>query len=1075
MQICDDCIMIDDKETVFFSNTPKKLIQCLEDEFFFSKISRGKRRYLIIPSMSSHSLFLHKWASNPQLGIGMGVSFCTLFQFFSSPIFEGEQSSPDQWFLSELTIHIYAKLCRYLDSSEEIFEPLQRYLMHGTEERIVKLSQRLARLFLDYSLYGNFVASPEKEWQQRLLYEIFYEEKWPLIKRDQKARVEQAGIKNCVIALYVPDILPPVYRFFFSILSKSNRVLYFFLSPSFLYIEDALSEKEKNRLLGKWIGKGKKISAETEALFSDTNDLVSHFISLKKKLFLSMDQHDHIPLDQYDFTEPLWSSAAAKRASLLKAIKQDMGYLRNPSLEPICQRENLDGSLTFHVVSSKFREMQIVLLDIHENLKQTKGTLSDVCIVAPNMEEYIPYIHRVFGDEQQGLGYKITGVRAFPRSSFAAALTTFFSLIGGRFDAQEILSLLRNPSFYTKALFTEEEVEKIVEWIEKAKIEWGWDLAQRREITKNEEIYDRSFTWGVQKIFSRFLFFQEDPWSYEGYLPIEGISFSDMELFERFFTLLTRLQQEVSKIEKMQKASSDQWAQAFETIIVQFFSTGEDPYDQAIFLQVSSFLRTMRLSEKIQQDLLSFRCFKELLIAELQKKERQYHGGFLESLTFCSFQDFSCFPYKIIYLIGMNDSFPKVNRPFHLNLLDKKRDDYVPDSSERDRNAFLNVLLCCEEKLCISYLQEPKAPSVLVEELWTYLDKSYCYRHEKISPYLVIRHAPYGYDIQEIERYSGHLHYEYQAAKASFSLKEPSFPFFRQHNFEEQSSLSISLLQSLFAHPIRFFYQQVLRVFLDREREEEDFIFSSYKLTDVLRWSHHRPIHTIVDVLQRKSSFPIGIFRDIAEEKITKEVKKYHEHLEELAISKETIFDVVLEADCSSPVFVEEHLMRHPPVICEYGGKKIRIVGTLENVSSKGLILHAEKNDISLLKNIPKILVYLHLCIDFPHRVCFVKESLSQDFFWDKSLFEVLYGYYRAASMSVSPLYPFWAKALMLQDVEKMEREIQSVRHLPFEDPYLDEFLSQPLQNAGEDICHYWKEHFSEFFAPIQKILEEMR
>src|SRR5205085_4764515 len=119
-------------------------------------------------------------------------------------------------------------------------------------------------------------------------------------------------------------------------------------------------------------------------------------------------------------------------------------------------------------------------------------------------------------------------------------------------------------------------------------------------------------------------------------------------------------------------------------------------------------------------------------------------AGFLSGqLTFCALKPMRSVPFKIICLLGLNDTaYPRHSRApgFDLVAQDPKRGDRnIRDS---DRALFLEALLSAREVFYLSYVgqslrdNKPLPPSVLVSELLDYVAENFDVAIDK----LVVRH-----------------------------------------------------------------------------------------------------------------------------------------------------------------------------------------------------------------------------------------------------------------------------------------------------------------------------------------------
>jgi exodeoxyribonuclease V gamma subunit len=130
-------------------------------------------------------------------------------------------------------------------------------------------------------------------------------------------------------------------------------------------------------------------------------------------------------------------------------------------------------------------------------------------------------------------------------------------------------------------------------------------------------------------------------------------------------------------------------------------------------------------------------------------EEDRFGSGFITGgVTFCALKPMRSIPFKVIALIGMNDSaFPRTDRHLSFDLMAQK--PRLGDRSLRadDRYLFLETLLSARERLHISYVGQSirdnseAPPSVLVSELLDYVAQAYeLPGHDVVKDHVLVRH-----------------------------------------------------------------------------------------------------------------------------------------------------------------------------------------------------------------------------------------------------------------------------------------------------------------------------------------------
>src|SRR5207237_7508830 len=125
----------------------------------------------------------------------------------------------------------------------------------------------------------------------------------------------------------------------------------------------------------------------------------------------------------------------------------------------------------------------------------------------------------------------------------------------------------------------------------------------------------------------------------------------------------------------------------------------------------------------------------DVVVAQLEYSldESSSGAGFLSGqLTFCALKPMRSVPFKVVCLLGLNDTaFPRHDRAPGFDLLaqyPKRGDRNIRDS---DRALFLEALLSAREVFYLSYVgqslrdNQPLPPSVLVSELLDYVVENF--------------------------------------------------------------------------------------------------------------------------------------------------------------------------------------------------------------------------------------------------------------------------------------------------------------------------------------------------------------
>ena len=111
-------------------------------------------------------------------------------------------------------------------------------------------------------------------------------------------------------------------------------------------------------------------------------------------------------------------------------------------------------------------------------------------------------------------------------------------------------------------------------------------------------------------------------------------------------------------------------------------------------------------------------------------------------VNFCTLMPMRAVPFKVVCMLGLNDAdYPRTVQPIGFDLVPHSQRKKGDRSRKLDdRYLFLEAVLSARESLYLSYVgrscfnNEPLMPSVLVSELFEYLDRSFCYDDPCLKP-----------------------------------------------------------------------------------------------------------------------------------------------------------------------------------------------------------------------------------------------------------------------------------------------------------------------------------------------------
>ena len=183
-------------------------------------------------------------------------------------------------------------------------------------------------------------------------------------------------------------------------------------------------------------------------------------------------------------------------------------------------------------------------------------------------------------------------------------------------------------------------------------------------------------------------------------------------------------------------------------------------------------------------------------------------------------------------------------------MLGKDCSEYCPSSVDDDRYLFLEAIHSAQDYLLISYQgyhqrdHKESQPSLLVEELFSYLDKCYTIQGAKISDHCIVKHpfdafdARYFQSAPFLHNFSSH---HFAAAQSLYSSSPlPSHCFlddlfqWKPSSFSSCSHIDLRHLMAAIKNPIKFHLNQRLGIYLQSEKDrhiqrEEELVISIFR------------------------------------------------------------------------------------------------------------------------------------------------------------------------------------------------------------------------------------------------------
>jgi exodeoxyribonuclease V gamma subunit len=712
-----------------------------------------------------------------------------------------------------------------LQLDQPVFMTLQGYLIGKNRDlKLYQLSAKIADIFDQYTLFrGDMLekweAGKESHWQA-VLWRALVDEAGNLHRAEIKKRFLQVLPEVSKgetafpsrITLFGISYLPKFHLDFLTAVSTVIEVNLFVMSPCREYWSDILPARRLVRL-----------SSEDRSHRIEGNPLLASLGRLGRDFSEMIVEYGAA----CGGAEDLYRQPAG--SSLLELIQNDILALEGAGDTGQPKHAILpgDSSLRISCCHSPMREVEV----LHDTLLEMFSSMSelaprDILVMTPDLETYAPYISAVFeGLPEIGrrIPYSIADRSIGSEGWLTQALLAIFNLPGKRFPVTGVMDILSFPSVSAAFGIEAADFDLVRSWLEQLRVRWGMDEVER-EREGFPSYRENSWRAGLDRLLLGYAMPDEDI-LFDDILPFDDMEGDGPELAGKLVRFVEMLYGLVEKLERQR--TLPEWEKLCREILADFFSPGEDDSQELSFL--NDFLDTLRTLPALTDftDVVGLPVFRSWLGNEMDRQERGL-GFMTGGVTFCAMLPMRSIPFRVIVLLGMNDSgFPRQNRPTGFDLI--AREPRMGDRSLRDedRYLFLEALLSARECFVLSYTGQSirdnvsLPPSVLVDELLEYLGRRFSDGSDSFPAGLITRHRLQPFSPEyfsgegELSSFSAE---NYRAVRSRLEGVHPVTPFFTEllpEPPEELRDISLGNLLAFYDNPVKYLLRTRIGIRLD--------------------------------------------------------------------------------------------------------------------------------------------------------------------------------------------------------------------------------------------------------------------
>ncbi len=672
------------------------------------------------------------------------------------------------------------------------------------------------------------------------------------------------------ISLFGIPALPHSQLRFFSGLAQRMDVHLFLLAPSGHYWADLVSRKEMVRA-GLRHG---TLDPGLDLHLDEGCQLLMGLGGLGRE-FQALLQEAPIQPGLEHFVEP-------GEQTLLRLLQSDLNaalkltpvatrVFASPAAASACATPDAvrpDQSIRIHAAHSPLREVEILHDQLLDLLSQRPGLeVDDILVMVPEISRYAPLVEAVFSDPaEEGTRLPFTIADRGASGPLVKGFFDLLDLLGSRAPVRQVLAFMEqdlvqsapvwDEGFLLSALLagedtapagsvaaerapfpplpahsgegkqgqgmSEEDLALIRAWVTAVGVNWGLSAEDRARFGVPAEAVG---TWrtGLERLLMGLLAPGDGQTLVHNLLPADLLEAGQGPLLARLANFI----EGVAELTTLARAPRPlaQWRELFSHTLDRFFDPGERQHGERQKIRSA-------LDELVQ---VSTRAgFAEPLPLEvvrvaMEKRLATAMGNFLcGRITFCQMVPMRSIPFKVVCLLGMNDTaFPRQEQAPGFDLMAGHHRPGDRSRRDDDRYLFLETILSARELLYLSYVgmsatNSPVPPSVVVSELIDHLAGRLGVTPELCAEELVTRHP-----LQPFSRryFAGPLFSysrEQQVISSLLHANEPWAGLFGQEltlATEPLASIEVDDLVRFFSHPVRHLLRSRLGLYLD-ERDD---------------------------------------------------------------------------------------------------------------------------------------------------------------------------------------------------------------------------------------------------------------
>lgn len=386
--------------------------------------------------------------------------------------------------------------------------------------------------------------------------------------------------------------------------------------------------------------------------------------------------------------------------TLLRRLQRDLAEDRvagdPPAVSPT------DHSVQVHACHGRMRQVE-VLREVLLGLLADDPTLEprDILVMCPDVEEFAPLIAAAFalGGAHPAAQLRVrVADRALRRTNpLLHVLSRLLELGVSRVTAAQILDLAGLPAVRRRFGFTDDELDRLRDWVAAAGVHWGLDGGHRGGWRLADVDYG---TWrsGLDRILLG-VTMEGDGEVFGGVLPLDDVDSADIDLAGRLAELVDRVAGAVAFMSERHPVAA--WTAGLaEAVLALAAAAPRDAWQQLQLTGELADLAEAAAGSDVPLALADVRVLLEPALAG-RPTQTSFRTG---ALTVCSLVPMRSVPHRVVCLLGLDDgTFPRQTTRDGDDIL--ARDPWVGERDPRseDRQLLLDAVCAAGEYLVVTY------------------------------------------------------------------------------------------------------------------------------------------------------------------------------------------------------------------------------------------------------------------------------------------------------------------------------------------------------------------------------------